>query len=77
MPYDSNLDEQLFARSLDTDNGRITVSVYSYNKSAKKVQIAREIKDKEGNLSFAKLGRLNKEELLGILPMLQEAVSAM
>ena len=29
MPYDSSLDKQLFTKALETDDGRITVSVYS------------------------------------------------
>ena len=73
MPYDSNLDEQLFAKSFDTENGRITVSVYSYNNGAKKLQIIRENRDPEGNLHFAKMGRLTKSEVEGILPLIQEA----
>jgi hypothetical protein len=77
MPYDSSLDEQLFAKSFETDEGRITVSVYSYNNGAKKLQIVRENKDPEGNLRFAKMGRLTKNEVEGILPIIQEAISSM
>lgn len=77
MPYDSNLDAQLFSRFLDSDNGRILVSVYSYNNGPKKLQIAREIKDREGRLTFAKLGRLAKDEIEGILPLIQEAIGSM
>ncbi len=77
MPYDSNLDEQLYAKSFDTEGGRITVSVYSYNNGAKKLQIIRENRDPEGNLRFAKMGRLTKSELEGILPLIEEAKSQM
>ncbi len=77
MPYDSSLDEQLFSKSLDTEDGRITVSVYSYNNGAKKLQIVRENKDPEGNLRFAKMGRLTKIEIEGILPFIQEAITNM
>jgi hypothetical protein len=77
MPYDSSLDEQLFAKSFETDDGRITVSVYSYNNGAKKLQIVRENKDPEGNLRFAKMGRLTKNEVEGILPIIQEAITNM
>jgi predicted transcriptional regulator len=52
------------------------VAVYSYNSGPKKVQISRELIDQEpGRPSFAKLGRLTKEELQGILPLLQEALT--
>lgn len=77
MPYNSSLDEQLFSRAWDTDNGKIVVSVYSYNSGPRKLQIAREIKDREGNFNFAKLGRLSKEELQGILPLIQEVIAIM
>jgi len=77
MPYDSSLDEQLFSKSWEDEGGKIVVSVHSYNKGPKKLQIAREIKDRMGNTAFAKLGRLSKEEIRGILPLIQEAVAIM
>lgn len=77
MPYDSSLDEQLFAKSWETETGRLTVSVYSYNGGAKKLQIAREDKNSEGGYRFAKLGRLLKEEIEAILPLIQEAIPHM
>lgn len=77
MPYDSNLDEQLFSRLWENDTSKITVSVCSYNNGPKKLQITREIKDREGKLTFAKLGRLSKDELDGILPLMQEALRVM
>jgi len=77
MPYDSSLDEQLFEKSWENETGKIVVSVHSYNNGAKKLQIVREIKGREGNLTFAKLGRLSKEELEAILPFIQEALRIM
>ena len=77
MAYDSGLDRQVFSKSWDTENGKIVVSVYSYNNGPNKLQITREVKDREGNVIFAKLGRLSKEELRGILPLVQEASAIM
>ncbi len=77
MPYDAKLDKQLFSKFIETDDDKLTVSVYSYNNGAKKLQISRENKDQEGNLRFAKMGRLTKAELQAILPFLQEAISHM
>ena len=77
MPYDNSLDEQLFAKSEDTENGRLTVSIYSYNGGQKKIQISRETKDKQDNLKFAKLGRVSKDEMESLLPILTEALSNM
>jgi len=74
MAYDANLDEQVFAKAWENDAGRLVVGVYSYNGGPRKVQIKRELKEEAGRPSFAKLGRLTKEELQGILPLLQEAL---
>jgi hypothetical protein len=74
MPYDSNLDERLFSKSWETDSDRLSVSIYSYNQGTKKLQINRERKNKDGELKFAKLGRLTKEEMEAILPLIQEAL---
>ena len=77
MPYDRSLDESLFSKTWENDTERLTVSVYSYNKGTKKIQISRENKDPQGDFRFAKLGRLTKEEVSSILPLIQEAVSHM
>jgi len=77
MAYDSSLDEQLFSKPFETDTSKILVSVYSYNNGPKKLQMIREFKDRDGNFAVAKLGRLSKEELKGILPLIQEALAIM
>ena len=77
MAYDASLDQQLFAKSWSGAGTKLTVGVYSYNGGVKKLQLSRELLNEEGRASFAKLGRLTKDELQAILPLLQEAVSAM
>jgi len=77
MPYDSSLDEELFSKFWENDMGKIVVSVHSYNSGPKKLQIIREFKDRDGNFAVAKLGRLSKEELQGISPLIQEALNIM
>jgi hypothetical protein len=78
MPYDSNLDNQVFTKSFETDKGsRITVSVYSYNNGPLKLQLTRENRDEEGNYKFGKLGRLTKSEIQDILPLINEALTHM
>jgi len=74
MPYDPNLDEKLFSKEWETETERLSVCVYSYNQGTKKVQITRENRDAHGEYRFAKLGRLTKEELEGILPLIQETL---
>ncbi len=77
MPYDSSLDDQMFSKFWENDTGKIVVSVYSYNNGPHKLQITRELKGREGQPSFTKLGRLSKDELEGILPLIQEALTTM
>jgi len=77
MPYNSSLDESLFSKSQESETGRLTVSVYAYNKGAKKLQISRENRDSEGGFMFAKLGRMTKSEIEPILPLIQEALKHM
>jgi hypothetical protein len=77
MPYNSSLDQKHFSKSIDKENGKITVSLYSYNNGPKKLQLTREMKDKEGNFIYMKLGRLSKDELEAILPLINEALAVM
>ena len=77
MPYDSSLDKQISSKVFEVESGRISVAVYSYNNGANKLHLGRETKDAQGNYRFAKLGRLTKEELEGILPLMQETLSSM
>ncbi|KJJ83455.1 hypothetical protein OMAG_002676 [Candidatus Omnitrophus magneticus] len=77
MPYDSKLDVCAFTKSVENESSRLTVSVYSYNKGQEKLQITREIKDNQGEYKFSKLGRMTKEEVNEILPMIQEALKKM
>lgn len=77
MPYDKTLDECVFSKSWESDLKRLTVSVYSYNKGTKKLQINRENKTPDGNFAFAKLGRMTKDEVMAVLPIIQEALDFM
>ena len=77
MPYDAGLDKEVFTKSYENDDGKITVSVHSYNNGPKKLQIVRENRDQEGSLRFAKLGRMTKDEVQAVLPLIQEAISNM
>ncbi len=72
MPYDKELDECVFKIIWENENERLTASIYSYNKGTKKLQLTRENKNSKGELRFAKLGRLTKEEVDALLPLIQE-----
>lgn len=77
MPYDKLLDVNFFNElAFDTDKTRINVSVWGYDGKEKKIQITREnIVDREW--SFTKLGRMNKQEIESVLPIIIKAVEVM
>lgn len=71
--FDKNLDKELFSESIDFEKCKISVAVFSYNNGTPKLQLSRENKNASGNASFAKLGRLTKQELDAILPFIEKA----
>lgn len=77
MPYDASLDNSLFSKSWETELDRLTVSVYSYNNGPKKLQISRNSRDNQGEMKFSKLGRMTKDEVEAVLPLIQEAIKHM
>ena len=77
MAFDKNLDKELFAETAAFETSRIKVGVYSYNDGEKKMQISRENMNQDGQWSFAKLGRMFKDEAEAILPLMQKALKHM
>jgi len=77
MPYDKELDKCVFTKTWENENERLTASIYSYNKGTKKLQLTRENKNSQGEFRFAKLGRLTKEEIEALLPLIKEACTHM
>jgi hypothetical protein len=74
MAFDKNLDKELFSESATFANTKITVSVFSYNEGTPKLQISREhLNAASGEFSFTKLGRMTKEEITAILPLIEKA----
>ena len=77
MPYDKNLDVQLFEESVEVGKSKLTVAVYSYNEGEKKLQISRQNKTDEGEYRFSKLGRMTKDEAESITAVLVKAREVM
>ena len=74
MPkFDKSLDKELFSEGAEFEKSMITVSVFAYNEGVPKLQITRQNKNAEGAFSFTKLGRMSKEELEAILPLVEKA----
>ena len=75
MAFDKNLDKNLWSETKEFETTRITVGVFSYNDGEKKLQISRENRNQNsGDWTFAKLGRMIKEEVEAILPLIQKSV---
>lgn len=73
MAYDNSLDKAIFSESIEFPSSKITVSVYSYNNGTPKLQISREMGD-GGEYKFAKLGRMTKEEVQKVMPIMEKAL---
>ena len=71
--FDKNLDKELFIESLYFEKSKVTVAVFAYNNGTPKLQIGRENKNAAGELSFAKLGRMTKEEVEKVMPLMEKA----
>lgn len=71
-------DRKLFSRAWEGRNWRIIVSVHTYEGGSPKLQLTREKTSKKYEHNpFAKLGRLSREEMDGIMPLMQEAMTHM
>ena len=71
--FDKSLDKELFSESVEFERCKITVAVFSYNEGQAKLQLSRENKNAEGEFNFAKLGRMTKEEVEAVLPLMEKA----
>jgi hypothetical protein len=77
MAFDKNLDKELYSETKEFETTRIKVGVYSYNDGEKKMQISRENRNQDGEWTFAKLGRMFKDEAEAVIPMMQKALEKM
>ena len=75
--FDKSLDKEIFLEVIQFETSRITVGVFSYNDGEKKMQISRENMNQDGKWSFAKLGRMFKDEAEKVLPAMKKALEKM
>lgn len=74
MAFDKSLDKELFGETIEFETTRVRVSVFSYNDGTPKLQISRENRNQEsGDWTFSKLGRMVKEEVEKVLPLMEKA----
>ncbi|MBS3135575.1 hypothetical protein J4401_01290 [Candidatus Woesearchaeota archaeon] len=78
MAFDKNLDKKLFSETKEFETTKITVGVYSYNDGEKKLQISRENRNPNtAEWTFAKLGRMIREEAEAVMPMMEKSLKEM
>ena len=78
MAFDKNLDKKLFSETKEFETTKITVGVYSYNDGEKKLQISRENRNQNtAEWTFAKLGRMIREEAEAVMPMMEKSLKEM
>ena len=77
MVFDKNLDKELFSETKEFETSKIKVGVYSYNDGEKKLQISRETRNQDGEWKFAKVGRMFKDEVEAVIPLMQKAIEHM
>jgi len=72
--FDKELDKELFGEDAKFETSKIRVSVMQYNEGMKKLQISREnLNQEDGSYRWGKLGRLTKDEVSAILPLIEKA----
>ena len=72
--FDKSLDKEIFSETINFETSRITVGVFSYNDGEKKIQISRENMNQNAEWSFAKLGRMLKDEAEAVIPVMEKAL---
>ncbi len=78
MAYDKSLDKELFSEKVEFETTILTVSVFSYNEAQPKLQISRQnIDPATDEKQYSKLGRMTKEEVEAVLPLIEKAVEHM
>jgi len=75
MAFDKSLDKELFGETVKFETTKLRVSVFSYNDGTPKLQISREVLDQNtAEYKWSKLGRMLKEEVEAVIPIMQKAL---
>jgi len=78
MAFDKNLDKEIFSETKEFETSKLKVGVYSYNDGEKKLQISREnLNQENAEWKFAKVGRMFKDEVEAVIPIMQKALEHM
>jgi hypothetical protein len=78
MAFDKSLDKELFSETAEFETSKITVSVHSYNGGTPKLQLSRTNLDpNSGDFKWSKIGRMFKDEVEAVQPLIQKALDSM
>ena len=75
MAYDPSKDKVL--ETWENEETGLIVSINQYGDGEPKLQIGRERLREDGETTFAKLGRMTKQEVEAVLPLIQKAIEKM
>jgi len=76
--FDKTLDKEVFGEDAKFETTKVRVSVMSYNENTPKLQLSREnLSNTDGEWKWSKLGRMTKEEVEQVLPIIQKAIENM
>ena len=77
MAFNRDLDKEIWSETKEFETTRIKVGVFQYGEGEKKLQISRENRNANGEWTFSKMGRLFKDEVDAILPLMEKAKEKM
>lgn len=76
--FDKSLDKELFGEEAKFETSKIRVSVMSYNEGTPKLQLSREnLNPEDGEYRWSKLGRMTKQEVEAVKPLIEKALENM
>ena len=78
MAFDKSLDKEVFGETAEFETTQIRVSVFSYNDGTPKLQLSRQnLNTESGDWIYSKLGRMTKEEVEKVYPLIVKALKDM
>lgn len=76
MKFDLEKDKLIIKEVIDRNFYKLVVGLYSYDDGPVKLQLSKILTTKEGE-RFSKLGRLSKEDIEALIPVLQKLLPKM
>jgi hypothetical protein len=76
--FDKNLDKEIYGEDASFETTKVRVSVMSYNEGRAKLQLSREnLNPDDGEWRWSKLGRMTKDEVEKVIPLMEKALNEM